>query len=278
MSTNSVQELPLYHEHCLLAARFATADDDVVYVKSYESGFASSKTDTRLCDLSGALMLVASGTDAGRFVSTALARPHLAIGQAGFSAVYAGDGRCLGTPLLMRTGEQEFVIFDASEAAPTIYSWLMWLASVEQDNLRAFPQLTLQDEEGSLVPLLLSGPDTSKILTDYLKSPELLPVQGQVSSTQLDSITCLLSCLPHTDTPSYVVFVPPTHARILWRSFLSFTELSPAGYSEVELYKDAFASIRSELHQGMAAQLDLLRSYELIRDDLDFVGARALCS
>ena len=131
-----------------------------------------------------------------------------------------------------------------------------------------------------LVPLLLCGAKARDVLADYVKSPSDLPRPGRVTQIKLDSILCVVAAapLPHAGVDAFLVFVSPAQATILWRSFLSFQEVSPAGTVILDQL------VRQGLPWGEAASSlgrvepgqEALSGWGLLRPGSDFIGARAL--
>lgn len=269
----------LHAEHVLLGARFSSAEGSSEYL--HVDSYPAEKTEDAgayLVDLTGSTYLLASGPDAAAFSAAALAGRRLAVGEVGFEAVLNGAGGLVGAPLCLRTGDEEYVVCDASPQAASVAAWLRFLSSASANSEPTFPELSLDHADTMLVPLVLFGPAAPRVLADYLHN-ETLPPVGTVRQLRLDAICCLVTQLPATAlSPALLLLVPPPSARVLWRSLLSFTEVEPIGHAalgrrlqdalpwEERLGKDAPAAV----------SYDELSAWGIVRSELDFVGARGL--
>lgn len=269
----------LHAEHVLLGARFASAEDSSEYLRvdSYPAEKAEG-AGAYLVDLTGSTYLLASGPDAAAFSSAALAGRRLAVGKVGFEAVLNGAGGLVGAPLCLRTGDEEYVICDASREAASVAAWLRFLSGASTSTEPAFPELSFDHADTMLVPLLLFGPIAPRVLADYLHN-EALPPAGTVRQLHLDAIGCLVAQLPATSlSPALLLLVPPAAARVLWRSLLSFTEVEPIGHAALgrRLQDDLPWEERLGKAAPAAVSYDELSAWGIVRSELDFVGARGL--
>ncbi|MDO4428894.1 MAG: aminomethyl transferase family protein [Atopobiaceae bacterium] len=271
----------LHEEHALLGASFEPSETTgLLAVRSYarEAACAPAAGEARLTDLTGAAYLLLSGSDAEPLAYAAFAGSPLPVGECAFSATLSGDGALLSMPLVARCGDTEFVVIDPSPRGEALAAWTGLLARAESDGVRAFPLVSICDASEMLVPLALCGPAAEHVLSDYLHGVSL-PAPGQVRQLRLDAIGVVV-VRPGAPLAQdvIVVLVPPARARVLWRSLLSFTEVSPVGVP-------AFAGILAgalpwgELSVGAGPERvsrDRLVRWGLVRDGGDFVGGRAL--
>lgn len=268
----------LHVEHELLGAEFVPSPvTGVPHVSTYARE-SLNPDGAVLVDLTGSTYLLASGADASAFVGTSLAGRRPAVGEASFAAALTGTGSLVAAPLLMRTGDSEYVILDAGPRAASLAAWLEFLAHASSGETAAFPDLALDDASGMLVPLLLAGPAAERVLSDYVHGEESLPCRGEVLQLHLDAITAVVA-RPDAPfaPPAYLVLVPVGAARILWRSSLSFTEVQPIGHARL---RDLLAqrlpwAALLEADPRPASRADLER-WGIVRPGSDFVGARAL--
>lgn len=274
----------LHPEHVLLGARFEAADEagGLLRVASYEREedvCAALAEGALLCDFSGAAYLLAHGQDASLFAEAALAGRSLAVGEAAFEAVLAGDGGLVGAPLALRTGDTEFVLVDASARAGLVAPWLGSLCALELEGERLFPSVALEDATTMLTPLLLAGARARQVLEDYVSAPGELPHAGRVASTRLDAIAAVVACLPVAGaSEAFCLLVPPASARVLWRSLLSFTEVSPVGHEALRsLVASEFAwgALIGRTDAVRATRAELAR-WGLLRPGGGHVGERGL--
>lgn len=273
----------LFEEHVLLGASFEDADGEKpARAAAYLGEDAAGALDDGavLCDLSGSCYLLASGAVGCGLASAALACELPAVGECAFGACLAGDGALVGVPLLLRTGTDELVVLDATERAPVLEGWLTFLAGIEAQGVRPYDGASLEDAHGSLVPLLLAGPAAARVLEDYLAEGATLPAAGRVAQLSLDRIGALVAHvrLGRAAEDAYLVFVPGPLARVLWRSLLSFTEVSPIGHAALRglcARLLPWGELTGSAGQVVPTRRQLV-DWGLLRVDDGFVGARAL--
>lgn len=274
-------QAPLYDEHLLLGGIFE--GDDPLLATPVRYGDASGEADAfshgcALCDLSGMTGILVSGPGADSFVAASCANDALAVGECAFGAVVTGDGSIASVPLVARTGDQEYLIWDASERGLMLQPWLGFLRDIEQDGFRPFGEVEVEDVSDALVPLLLWGPDARAVLADYVSDVSVLPAPGCIRNVRLDRIECLVAAPSNPRYHCMLVLAPPAAARALWRSFLSFTQVNPVGTfslaahatQELPWMEAVLASDRLEL------ALDQLLDWGLARTEGGYVGHRAL--
>ncbi|MDI9590418.1 MAG: hypothetical protein QM302_05205 [Acidobacteriota bacterium] len=280
-SWNGAADAPLYGEHVLLGARFASEGTSLGAPATYGDGSsedASFDQGCALSDLSGMTATLVSGKGVVAFAATVCAHHELGVGECRFGAVLAGDGTTVSVPLLARTGDEEYLVLDPTGRGPSLPPWLCFLAGIEQGGLRPFAGVEVEDVSDALVPLLVWGRQANAILGDYVASADELPAAGHVANVSLDRIACLLVAPPGTGHPCHLALVPPAAARVLWRSLLSFPVMDPVGTCALAGRACAtfpwVASLRAGEHLRHAA--DDLLLWELVRPQGGYVGARAL--
>lgn len=225
----------LLAEHELLGASMGAQTEGGVPVplsylneKPIETALADGAA---LVDLTGATYVLAEGTSVASLAGLAFAGRRLAPGECAFEAVLGGDGALLSVPLVLRTGDAEYVMLDLSPRGETALAWLGFLAGVGNDGRRAFPDASLNDATEMLVPLLLWGARAETVLEDYLSGEERLPEPGSLAQLLLDRIPVVVAGVPvDGGGPCHLLLVPPARARALWRSLLSFPEVEPVGH------------------------------------------------
>ena len=276
-----IEDAPLYNEHLLLGAQYFESEPLLAAPPSYgnqKDELDAFEEGCALSDLCGMTMLLITGENSYGFCSASLANSSLAVGQSEFTAVLSGDGSLCATPLASRTGDNEHLLCDPTERGLGLEPWLSFLASIEQKGFRPFEGVKVEDVSTSLLPLLLWGPKAQAVLGDYVSSLDKLPKPGHVASVMLDRIQCIV-CAPdcHGET-CYLLLVPPQAARVLWRSFLSFPVVQPAGLQSLVTHAE---SVLPWLDDALSPDrieptLSLLSSWKLARKEGGFVGARAL--
>ena len=269
----------LHEEHVLLGASFAPSETSgLLRVCSYARE-TSNGVGAILADLTGATYLLASGPDAASFAATALAGRALPVGDVAFEAALNGAGGLVAVPLLVRTGDTEHVVIDVSDQADALAAWLAFLGGAKsEDGNEAFPRLNLEGASEMLVPLLLAGPEAEHVLMDYLRDGGSLPGPGTVRQLSLDAIPCVIAHVAASFVPSaYLVLVPAAAARILWRSFLSFTEVSPVGHDRLRELVGRHVPWAGALgRSSVPSRREELSNWGIVRAGDGFVGARAL--
>lgn len=276
-------ESVLLPEHELLGAELIESPQSgVVVPASYldETPLDEALTGAALADLTGAAYVLVSGASAQALAECACAGRRLAVGECAFEAVLEGDGALTSAPLVLRTGDNEYALLDISQRGTTATTWLGFLAQVGQPGRPAFPQTSVEDASPLLVPLLLWGAEAHAVLGDYLAGGDVLPGEGELRNLTLDGhILTLCARLPlaHGEG-AYLVLVPPTSVRVLWRSLLSFASVSPVGrIALAEGLSSALPwwDLLSQEGVVRVPRIDLER-WGLVRADGGFVGIRGL--
>lgn len=271
----------LHDEHLLLGADLAVSDLGELVTVSYagEKDVREAMAEgAALADLSGSMCALAAGDGMPGLVGSALCGRELAVGEASFEGCLAGNGALVSVPLALRTGDGECVVVDPSARGAALSGWLGFLAGLEAEGGRAFPDLEIADASEMLVPLLLAGARAEEVLSDYART-EPLPGAGAVAPVHLDAIGALVARLPEPfSAPGFLVFVPPASARVLWRSLLSFNEVAPVGHAALaRMWADClpWGELLAPGTPRVVTRGQLAR-WGLVRDGEDFVGARAL--
>ena len=273
---------PLYEEHLLLGATFERTELGALRTLAYGASepVAESLADgTLLADASGMRMLLASGDPVAAFGEAAFAAEPLAVGRAGFSPVFLGDGAVASIPLAARTGDHELLAFDASPRAGVLSAWLTFVAAIEQGGFRPYEGLEVEDVSHDLVPLVLWGNDAPRVLGDYVGGAGALPRAGRVANLMLDGHIPVVACAVELGgAPLYVMLVPPDFARVLWRSLLSFRGVRPTGLAELWDAARERVPWLEAMQKPDRVRLDRadLLEWGLIRPSADFIGGRAL--
>lgn len=282
-SMSNVTEALLYAEHLLLGGIF---DDEEALLALPAQYGALEKLSEReafrhgcaLSDLQGMGALLVSGEGAPALVSSACANEQLAVGECRFGAIITGDGSLASVPLVARTGDTEYLLWDPTERGMMLEPWLGFLANIEQDGFRPFKGAVVEDVSDALVPLLLWGPEAPTVLADYVASTSVLPAPGQVRSINLDRIACLVANIAHMGSTCYLLMVPPAATRVLWRSLLSFMQVVPVGHHALQAEAESQLPWMSQVLGGDRLEVPAKRlvAWGIARAQGGYVGARAL--
>ena len=268
----------LHTELEYLGAQFSTSTEGFSLAQSFygEKPLEEALKDCALIDLSGIGYTLVSGTSAQNFVEAVFAGKQLEVGETSFECALTGDGSLSSISLLARSGQNEYVVLDASERSLILDEWLSIIASVEQNGVAPYAEVSLEDATPLLTPLLLAGKKTKKVLMDYL-GEQKLPEDSKLCNLMLDqTIPALVANVSTKKVPAYLVMVPPVHTVILFRSLLSFETVHPLGHKQLieglKTYLPWFSELASNTKVVVAK--DKLEGWGLLRASDDFIGAR----
>ena len=268
----------LHTELEYLGAQFSTSTEGFNLAQSFygEKPLEEALKDCALIDLSGIGYTLVSGTSAQNFVEAVFAGKQLKVGETSFECALTGDGSLSSIGLLARSGQNEYVVLDASERSLVLDEWLSIIASVEQNGVAPYAAVSLEDATPLLTPLLLAGKKAKKVLMDYL-GEQKLPEDSKLCNLMLDqTIPALVANVSTKKVPAYLVMVPPVHTVILFRSLLSFETVHPLGHKQLieglKTYLPWFSELASNTKVVVAK--DKLEGWGLLRASDDFIGAR----
>ena len=268
----------LHTELEYLGAQFSTSTEGFNLAQSFygEKPLEEALKDCVLVDLSGISYTLVSGVATQNFVEAVFAGKQLEVGETSFECALTGDGSLSSIGLLARSGQNEYVVLDASERSLVLEEWLSIIASVEQNGVAPYAEVSLEDATPLLTPLLLAGKKAKKVLMDYL-SEQQLPEDSKLCNLMLDqTIPALVANVSTKKVPAYLVMVPPVHTIILFRSLLSFETVHPLGHKQLieglKSYLPWFSELASNTKVVVAK--DKLESWGLLRASDDFIGAR----
>ena len=268
----------LHTELEYLGAQFSTSTEGFNLAQSFygEKPLEEALKDCALVDLSGISYTLVSGAVAQNFVEAVFAGKQLEVGETSFECTLTGDGSLSSIGLLARSGQNEYVVLDASERSLVLEEWLSIIASVEQNGVAPYVEVSLEDATPLLTPLLLAGKKAKKVLMDYLGEQQL-PEDSKLCNLMLDqTIPALVANVSTKKVPAYLVMVPPVHTVILFRSLLSFEMVHPLGHKQLIEGLKSYLPWFSELATNTKVVLakDKLEGWGLLRTSADFIGAR----
>lgn len=273
-------EWELKPEHEFLSATF-NADKNKQQVEVYkgvEVEVQSTLDSCGLCDMSFAKKLLISGEGTTNFIHTAFSAKPMLIGQAGFTCLFSGDGHLIADPLLVRTGTQEYLVIDTDDRFDAMFTWLNWLVNIENEDVKVFEGVSIEDVTSAMTPLLLAGMKSRAILEDYLSDKDILQIPGTCTSCNLDQIPSVSVRLPMEDE-GYILMVPSQFSRVIWRSLLSFKEVEPIGrLAQKDLFENHWFKWMGikDFEDDDKLPTKMLVEAGIIRSEADFVGARGL--
>ena len=268
----------LHTELEYLGAQFTSSTEGFMFAESFfgEKPFEAAIQDCALVDLSGVNYTLINGNTAQDFIEAVFAGKKLEVGEAAFECAFTGDGSLASIGLLARSGQNEYVVLDASERSLILREWLSVIASVEQNGIVPYAEVTLADATHLLTPLLLAGKKAKKVLIDYL-GEQKLPQESELCNLLLDqSIPALIANVSTKKIPAYLVMVQPVHTVILFRSLLSFETVHPIGHKQLlealKMYLPWFSELLG--HTKVVMAKDKLEGWGLLRASGDFIGSR----
>ena len=269
----------LHTELEYLGAQFSTSTEGFNLAQSFygEKPLEEALKDCALVDLSGISYTLVSGAVAQNFVEAVFAGKQLEVGETSFECALTGDGSLSSIGLLARSGQNEYVVLDASERSLVLEEWLSIIVSVEQNGVAPYAEVSLEDATPLLTPLLLAGKKAKKVLMDYL-GEQRLPEDSKLCNLMLDqTIPALVANVSTKKVPAYLVMVPPVHTVILFRSLLSFEMVHPLGHKQLieglKSYLPWFSELATNTKVVVVAK-DKLEGWGLLRASADFIGAR----
>ncbi|MBF0908357.1 MAG: aminomethyl transferase family protein [Atopobium sp.] len=268
----------LHTELEYLGAQFSTSTEGFNLAQSFygEKPLEEALKDCALVDLSGISYTLISGAVAQNFVEAVFAGKQLEVGETSFECTLTGDGSLSSIGLLARSGQNEYVVLDASERSLVLEEWLSIIVSVEQNGVTPYAEVSLEDATPLLTPLLLAGKKAKKVLMDYLGEQQL-PEDSKLCNLMLDqTIPALVANVSTKKVPAYLVMVPPVHTVILFRSLLSFEMVHPLGHKQLIEGLKSYLPWFSELatNTKVVVAKDKLEGWGLLRASADFIGAR----
>ncbi|MGI6229550.1 MAG: hypothetical protein ACOYJL_01415 [Tractidigestivibacter sp.] len=276
----------LYEEHLALRASFTKSEENgLIYPTSYdgEDDLLSALGGALVSDLTGSTYRLVSGSKPQELCEMAFCAKKLEVGECAFEPALTGDGSITSVPLLARTGAHEYVALDPTERGSVVAGWVSFLAGISQDGRAPFEGTTVEDASAMLVPLFVAGRRASELVADYVPNCRAgLPRAGRLLSVMLDGhIPSIVGSVPmggpHAE-PAYVIFVQPGHARVMWRSLLSFNWATPMGRDAVRNLWDDRLPWAERLSSTDVVEFgeDELKRWGLLRDGSDFVGSRGI--
>lgn len=272
----------LYEEHVLLGATFeesAVTGGPRVISYAGERDLDELLPGAVLSDLTGSAYLLVSGASSQELFSAAAAGRPLAVGEAAFEAVLTGEGRLLALPLALRSGDHEHVLLDPTPRGAALAAWMGFLSRMERDGYAPYAGASVEDASEMLVPLLLAGARSRDVLSDYVRTAgEALPREGEVRALHLDAIPALVARVPGPGPEEWLLLVPAQRARVIWRSLLSFCEVSPVGARAASRLLSGSRPWAGSLpaEGPVSVPRAELRRWGVLREGNDFVGARLL--
>ncbi|HBT95055.1 MAG TPA: hypothetical protein DEB24_02630 [Coriobacteriia bacterium] len=239
----------------------------------------------RFCDMSAVGKLRLSGASSHDFIRTmctADMEPLKELGGVVASLILTAEAEVIDVVLVIRTGDNEYMITTSEENSDEVFSWLAAHAEIKDEQGLIFEGLEVADESQTLADIVLFGPG-SKAVLDELSAGTLedAPATGKLSMVQLDTVPVMLlqtPVLPGCNGEAYELFCSQTGANGIVYALMSFPEIDP-------MEMDEYAELRKAAGTWFAAAEDAAYTYpdeaglmRLVRSERDFVGAKALAA
>lgn len=274
----STTATPLTEEHGFLQAELEPDANGVLTPAYYGDAAGEPEAFSQGCalaDVSGTVGTVVEGADAAAFVSMAFAGPVPAPGQLVESVALRGDGTVVSPALVACLGDY-YGFWAPAETAQQLADWLEGVAAIEQAGTKAFSDVKLE-RAAATVTLLLAGPDSERVLSDYLAPGASLPPVGAIANVALDRIPVVCGRIAVNGRAWTLLWVPEARARVLWRSLLSFEQVTPVGTSAVwGQIEEAAPGIGDLLDDPESAPLPADCGLAGLLRASGYIGARAL--
>ncbi len=237
----------------------------------------------RFCDMSAVGKLRLSGASSHDFIRTMCTADTEPLGELGgvaASLILTSEAEIIDVVLVIRTGDNEYMITTNEENADEVFSWLEAHARIKDDQGPIFEGLEVSDESQTLADIVLFGPGSKAVLDELSAGTlDVAPKTGKLSMVQLDTVPVMLlqtPVLPGYDGEAYELFCSQTGANGIVYALMSFPEIDP-------MEMDEYVELRKKLGTWFSAAEDAAYTYpdeaglmHLVRSEYDFVGAKAL--
>jgi glycine cleavage system aminomethyltransferase T len=221
-----------------------------------------------------------SGSSAERFIATmTTARmPELAqIGGACAALVLTGQAEVIDTVLVIRTGDQEYMLTTDPGLLAEVNDWLQAHSAIRDSEGPVFEDIELSDETDALGAMALFGVDAPAVMDELVGSPlGEAAGGGHVHLAKVAQVPAMVLSYPLLEVPYYEFYVHPRYLEPLERCLLGFAELDEYTAGELQELRAAHGTWftnAEEVAYGYPDDLGLMR---LVREPMDFVGGKAL--
>lgn len=278
-----LKQSPLDAEHIYLNATFRTYGDyrivDFYGEPQGEDILRENGNHPYLCDLSSMGKLRIGGEDSFRFISTMFTADVAAltgIGDSCFSLILTSEAEIIDTVTLIRTGDNEYMVMTNPPNTEEVFAWLEAHSALADEQGKLFLQLTLSNETDSLALVTLFGVGSRHIL-DELADGALreAPASGSLTMALLDTVPTMIFSSEASSGESFDLFYPANRASGLWRALLSYPAVTPLGYGDYIVLREAERSWLKDVDSVGYQTVDEAGLGHLLRTEHDFVGGKA---
>lgn len=274
-------ELSLAREHASLGARFS---DFGPYRVPCDYGPEETLDEMLdhplLIDMSYQGLMRVSGQDSYYFLQTMCTSDIAsltAIGGFKLSLLLTSDAGIIDLIEVVKTGDEEFLIVANAPHAREVSAWLSANARISDDEGAVFPDLSVQDESGVLAQFVMIGPHVTDSLAELSGCRFTdTPHNGTIHLFQIDDIPLMTVDENVGEHEGLRLFFPQHFAKRLWNALLAFPEIQVIGLGSYQRIRMAAHEYLPDMEgSGYLNPIEAGLAH-LLRNERDFVGARAL--
>lgn len=276
ISDNPKLQSPLYHEEELLGAHFFL-DGVMEIAQSYPGAEINLNTiydEAFLIDVSSLNIMTISGSRASLFLKTLSTADIDALtpNQISPALFLNSESQIIDICYVLKNDANSFMLIGAQENSQELFEWLQAYIKLEKDGLLAFEGVDLSVLTGEISALAIGGSQSRSIVIDYTGS-QTLPDTKKFKSLLFDKIPVItINISDLFKTESYLLLLQNSQVVNLFRSFMSFQDISVLGISDGN---ELISRAHPELLQIYAADYQTAHdsSYKnYMRKTKDFIG------
>jgi glycine cleavage system aminomethyltransferase T len=238
----------------------------------------------RFCDISTLGKLRVSGAAAHDFIRIMFTADTEALAEPGTTAaslLLTGESEIIDVVLIIRTGDDEYMVTTSPSTAGEVFAWLKAHAGISDDEGALFEGLAITDETKKLAGVVLFGEGSAAALDELAGKPlGAFPQVGHLTMAQLDTVPTLIFASPvlPVEAEVYELFCPPASVQGLICALLSFPEIDPMNAEEYQELREQNGTWFAQADDAAYAFPDEAGLMRLTRAAMDFVGGQALAN
>jgi aminomethyltransferase len=223
--SDELKRTALYHEHLTLGARmvpFAGWEMPVQYAGIIEEHRAV-RCSAGVFDVGHMAEFRVFGFGAFGFLQGVLTNDLSRIselGRAQYTLMLDDEGHIIDDLIVYHSGDLEYLIIANASNYETDFAWL---------NSHAPAEVELVDESSRTSLIALQGPAALRIVGELAGEGWEAPSRFTLSEATLDTISALVARTGYTGEDGVEILTSTSTAPELWRTILSFAEVSPVG-------------------------------------------------
>ncbi len=222
---DALKRTPLYDEHVALGARmvpFAGWEMPVQYAGIIDEHNAV-RASAGVFDVCHMAEIRVFGLGAFDFLQGLLTNDLNRIaelGQAQYTLMLDDDGHIIDDLIVYHTGDIEYLIIANASNAETDFAWITSHSPAD---------LEIVDESERTALIALQGPEAIRVATELAGEGWEPPARFTIGEALLDTVPVLVARTGYTGEDGVELVCAASDAPRLWRSILSFPEVTPAG-------------------------------------------------